>query len=95
MLNADGFCSGLKPSKVYILLETYRLERKSKEDLENYINYLKSNDNYEYNDFLSYKQFVETRTPNLKEIFYEFLDGKLEKLDFDLFNPHWKLNAMF
>ena len=87
MLNADGFCSGLKPSKVYILLETYRLERKSKEDLENYIEFLKYNDGTKFNEFLSYKQFVETRTPNLKQIYYDFLDGKTDELNIELFLP--------
>lgn len=37
--------------------------------------------------FLEYKAFVEKRTPNLKEIYYEFLDGKRKDLDFELFSP--------
>lgn len=87
MLSNDGFCSGLKPSKVFTLLETYRMERESKEDLNDYLNYLKNKNSDEYNDFLNYKKFVEKRTPNLKELYYDFLDGKREELDFDLFSP--------
>lgn len=87
MSDNDGFCSGLKPSKVFILLETYSIERKSKKDLKEYLNYLKNNDLDEYNDFLNYKDFVEKRTPNLKELYYEFLDGKRKNINFDLFSP--------
>lgn len=85
MFNSDGFCSGLKPSKYGILLQSYRLERISIEKLEEYLNDLKDDDFNEYNDFLNYKSKVEKRTPNLKEIYYEFLDGKRKTLDFDLF----------
>ncbi len=35
---------------------------------------------------LKYKKFVEKRTPNLKEIYYDFLDGKIKDLDFQLFS---------
>ncbi|MBQ7928736.1 MAG: hypothetical protein IJ287_08370 [Methanobrevibacter sp.] len=85
--NDFGFCSGLKLGVVHILLETYRIERKSKKRLNEYIDYIKNNDLEQYNDFLNYKEFVEKRTPNLKELYYEFLDGKRETLDFELFAP--------
>jgi hypothetical protein len=87
MLDDDGFCSGLKPSKVFTLLETYRMERESKKELNEHLNYLKNKNSDEYLDFLEYKEFIEKRTPNLKEIYYEFLDGKRKDLDFDLFSP--------
>lgn len=87
MSNQDGFCSGLKPSKINILLRTYRLERKSKQELDDYLIDLKMDNLNEYNDFLSYKEFVENRTPNLKEIYYDFLDGKINKINFELFSP--------
>ena len=87
MLKYDGFCSGLKPSKVFTLLETYKLERESKEELNEHLNYLKNKNSDEYADFLKYKEFVEKRTPNLKELYYEFLDGKRKDLDFELFSP--------
>ena len=86
-LNWDSFCGGLKPSNINILFRFYRLERESREKLGEYINYLKNNDLEEYNDFLEYKNKVEKRTPNLKEIYYEFLDGKRDNLDFKLFSP--------
>ena len=86
-VNKNSFCGGLKPSKVNILFKIYRLERKSKEKLENYLNFLKNDDPENYVDFLEYKNKVEKRTPNLKEIYYEFLDGKRDDLDFELFSP--------
>lgn len=87
MLDNDGFCSGLKPSKVFTLLQTYRMERESKENLNEYLNYLKNKNSDKYVDFLNYKEFVEKRTPNLKDLYYEFLDGKRNDLDFELFSP--------
>lgn len=86
-INTDSFCSGLRLSNINILFRFYRLERKSKKRLDEYMDYIKNNDLDEYNDFLNYKNFVEKRTPNLKEIYYEFLDGKRETLDFELFSP--------
>ena len=71
-LNRDSFCGGLKPSNINILFRFYRLERKSREKLDEYIYYLKNNDLEKYNDFLEYKNKVEKRTPNLKEIYTNF-----------------------
>lgn len=86
-VNKNSFCGGLKPSKINILFKIYRLERKSKEKLDEYVDFLKNSDEAKYFDFLEYKNKVEKRTPNLKEIYYEFLDGKREDLDFELFSP--------
>ena len=71
-INKDSFCGGLKPSNINILFRFYRLERKSREKLDEYIYYLKNNDLEKYNDFLEYKNKVEKRTPNLKEIYTNF-----------------------
>ena len=82
----DSFCSGLKLSNVNILLRCYRLEHKSPDQLKEYIDNLKTTED-KYNEFLDYKNTVEKRTPNLKEIYFEFLDGKRKDLDFELFSP--------
>ena len=86
-INKDSFCGGLRPSNINILFRFYRLERKSKEKLDEYLDYIKSNDLEKYNDFLEYKNKVEKRTPNLREIYYDFLDGKIDELNFELFSP--------
>lgn len=82
----DKFDGGLGLSNLDILLNFYRKERKSSELYERYENYLKENFPEDYGNFLKYKKMVEERTPNLKEIYYEFLDGKREELDFSLFS---------
>ncbi len=82
----DKFDGGLGLSNLDILLNFYRKERKSSELYERYENYLKENFPEDYENFLKYKKMVEERTPNLKEIYYEFLDGKREELDFSLFS---------
>ena len=69
-------------------METYRIERESKKkELNEHLNYLKNKIQMNMLIFLEYKSFVEKRTPNLKEIYYEFLDGKRKDLDFELFSP--------
>ena len=65
-INKDNFCGGLRPSNINILFRFYRLERKSKEKLDEYLDYIKCNDLDKYNDFL---------------------DGKIDKLNFELFSP--------
>ena len=75
----------MKPSKVSILLETYKIERESKKDADEYLDYLKMDNLNEYDEFVDYKHLVEKRTPNLKELYYEFLDGERKDLDWDLF----------
>ena len=58
-----------------------------KKELNEHLNYLKNKIQMNMLIFLEYKAFVEKRTPNLKEIYYEFLDGKRKDLDFELFSP--------
>ena len=59
----------------------YGIEKISNGSLDKYIDYLKNNFPEEFNNFLKYKQLVENRTPNLKEIYSEWLDGKRSDLD--------------
>ena len=82
----DKFDGGWGLSNIDILLNCYRKERKSSESCDKYEEYLKKKFPDDYNDFLKYKKMVEDRTPNLKEIYYEFLDGKQNDLDFSLFS---------
>jgi hypothetical protein len=82
----DKFDGGLGLIDLDILLILYRKEKKSLESREKYENYLKENFPEDYNNFLKYKNMVEERTPNLKEIYFDWLDGKIEELDFSLFS---------
>lgn len=82
----DKFDGGLGLIDLDILLILYRKEKKSLESRKKYEEYLKSNFPDDYNNFLKYKKMVEGRTPNLKEIYFEWLDGKRDELDFSLFS---------
>lgn len=82
----NKFDGGLGLTNLDILFNIYRKERLSDESLEDYIYYLKNNFPDDYKNFLKYKQMVEDRTPNLKEIYYEWIDGKRKDLDFSLFS---------
>lgn len=82
----DKFDGGLGLTNIDILFNIYRKERISSESLENYIDYLKNNFPDEYSSFLKYKKMVEDRTPNLKEIYFEWMDGERKELDFSLFS---------
>ena len=58
----------------------------SLETRESYESYLKKDFPNEYASFLKYKKMVEKRTPNLKQIYFDWLDGKIDNLDFSLFS---------
>lgn len=72
---------------VEILLHSYRNEKNSIEDKIAYEKHIKELYPKEFDDFLEYKQKVERRTPNLKQIYFDWIDGKIKKLDFDYFSP--------
>lgn len=79
---------------VEILLHSYRNEKRSVEDRITYEKHIKELYPKEYDDFLEYKQKVEKRTPNLKQIYFDWIDGKIKNLSFDYFSPEG-LNLTF
>ncbi|WP_407391390.1 hypothetical protein [Methanobrevibacter sp.] len=81
----EPFDGGLRTANVGILLNLYRREKKSYEDRIKYENYLKENYPNEYDDFLSYKSRVKSKTPNIKELIFKWLDGKEDIPDLELF----------
>lgn len=72
---------------VEILLHSYRNEKISIVDKVIYEKHIKELYPKEFDDFLEYKQKVEKRTPNLKQIYFDWIDGKIKKLNFDYFSP--------
>ena len=82
----EKFYGGLGLIDIDILLILYRKERISLETRESYESYLKKDFPNEYASFLKYKKMVEKRTPNLKQIYFDWLDGKIDNLDFSLFS---------
>ena len=79
---------------VEILIISYRKEKKSIKDRISYEKHIKKIYPKEYDNFLEYKQKVELRTPNLKQIYFDWLDGKIKDLDFNYFTPEG-LNLSF
>ena len=79
---------------VEILLHSYRNEKESLEDKITYEKHIKELYLNEYNEYLEYRQKVEKRTPNLKQIYFDWIDGKIKDLNFDYFSPEG-LNLTF
>ena len=86
--NLKSFDGGLGISNLAILFKIYGKEKNSKESRVIYENYLKNNYPTEYNDFLDYKRKVKAKTPNIKELIFDWMDGKIDLSDFDLFDVY-------
>lgn len=56
---------------------------KERKELEEYLKY-----NYpdEFKEFKEYEQKIEKRTPNIKQMYFDYLDGKREIPDFKYFS---------
>lgn len=81
----EPFDSGLKTGNITILFNIYRHERISYESRIEYENFLKKNYPKEYDNFLKFKSKVKDKTPNIKELIFQWLDGKKDIPDFELF----------
>ena len=81
----EPFDGGLKTSNVGILFNLYREEKKSLEDRIEYEKFLKENYPSEYDSFLEFKNKVQQKTPNIKELIFQWLDGKSEIPSLELF----------
>ena len=90
----ESFDDRFTISVVEILLHSYRNEKESIEDKISYEKHIRELYPKEFNDFLEYKQKVEKRTPNLKQIYFDWIDGKIKDLNFDYFSPEG-LNLTF
>lgn len=90
----ESFDDRFTISVVEILLHSYRNEKESIEDKISYEKHIRELYPKEYNDFLEYKRKVEKRTPNLKQIYFDWIDGKIKDLNFDYFSPEG-LNLTF
>jgi len=84
----ETFDGGLTISNLGILLKVYGKERKSKECRQIYEDLLKNNYPQEFEDFLDFKRKVEEKTPNIKELIFEWMDGKREIPSFELFDVY-------
>jgi hypothetical protein len=81
----EPFDGGLGTANVGILFNLYRHEKISYEDRVEYEEYLKENYPDEYEDFLDFKSKVKSKTPNIKELIFKWLDGKADIPSFEYF----------
>ncbi|WP_405298503.1 hypothetical protein [Methanobrevibacter sp.] len=81
----EPFDSGLKTGNITILFNIYRHERISHQNRIRYENFLKNNYPKEYENFLEFKVKVKNKTPNIKELIFQWLDGKRDIPDLELF----------
>lgn len=81
----EPFDGGLRISNVGILFNIYREERKSLDDRIQYEEFLKENYPKDYENFLIFKSKVKNKTPNIKELIFNWLDGKSDIPNLELF----------
>ena len=81
----EPFDSGLKTGNITILFNIYRHERISYQNRIRYENFLTNNHPKEYDNFLEFKIKVKNKTPNIKELIFQWLDGKRDIPDLELF----------
>ncbi len=80
----ESFDSQLKTGNITILFNIYRHERISYKNRLRYEEYLKENSPEDFEDFLKFKEKVKNKTPNIKELIFQWLDGKSDIPDFEL-----------
>lgn len=81
----ESFDSRLRIGNVGILFNVYRREKISMENRMEYEKYLQENYPEDYKDFLEFKNRVKANTPNIKELIFNWLDGKSEIPELKLF----------
>lgn len=81
----EPFDSGLRTGNITILFNIYRHEIISYDNRIRYENFLKNNYPKEYENFLEFKVKVKNKTPNIKELIFQWLDGKRDIPDLELF----------
>ena len=86
--NLQSFDGGLGISNLAILFKIYGKEKNSIESRVNYENFLKTNYPNEYADFLDYKCKVKEKTPDIKSLIFDWMDGKTDLPDFELFDVY-------
>ena len=80
------FDGGYARNSLDILLILYRFEHddpKEREELEEYIEH-----NYpdEFKEFKEYESKIEKRTPDIKQMYFDYLDGKRDPPEFKYFS---------
>ena len=81
-VNYDG---GYRGGVLRILLDVYSREHKSPQKGKSYEEYVKSKYPRDYEEYKVYHRKVEQKTPNIRQMYFDFLDDKADLPDFDCF----------
>ena len=69
-----------------LLLHLYRCDHDSPQKRKEIEDYYKLHYPEDYEKFLIYKEKIEKRTPNIKQMYFDFLDGKRDHPEFKYFS---------
>ena len=79
-----NFYSG-GPSPLRMLFQFYHLEHNNPDRRKGLEEYYKDKYPKEYDKFLKYERELEKRTPNIKQMYFDYLDGKRDHPGFEYF----------
>ena len=82
-VNYDG---GYAPNSLQILFDVYSFEHIDPQKGKSLEEYIESNYPEEYEEFKEYRRKVEAKTPNIKQMYFDYLDGKADMPDFEYFS---------
>ena len=85
-VNFDG---GYARNSLHILIRLYRLEHKDPQARIRLEEHIEVNYPEEFKKFKEYEHIIEERTPNIKQMYFDYLDGKREHPEFEYFLTEW------
>ena len=83
-VNFDG---GYARNSLHILLRIYHREHKDPQARIRLEEYIKVNYPDEFKEFKEYERKIEEKTPNIKQMYFDYLDGKRDHPEFKYFFP--------
>lgn len=83
LVNFDG--GG--PNPLRMLFDLYRFEHVSPNCRKKLEEYYKEKYPKEFEEFLKYEKEVVKRTPNIKQMYFDYLDEKMEHPAWEYFTP--------
>ena len=73
------------PSPLRMLFQFYYLEHDNPDRRKGLEEYYRDKYPKEFDKFLKYERELEKRTPNIKQMYFDYLDGKREHPGFEYF----------
>lgn len=75
------------PSPLRMLFNLYLFEHDNPDERKELEEYYKNEYPKEFEKFLKYEKELEKRTLNIKQIYFDYLDGKIEHPGWEYFTP--------